>query len=162
MVLQRNGEITQEYKQLMKGINDMSDDQPHKKTCWCEYAGCIPVATTSRIVGETTHGNITDVTPFFPTLKMAQDALAKPATTEFIPAEDADWLHKFYAKGTPIEFTGTTKQVTPETFGFYQQEHKWFSHHPEDMYDDFVQPDIHINPATIINIPVEPVEIERE
>jgi hypothetical protein len=151
----------------MKGINDMSDDQPHKKTCWCEYARCIPVATTSRIVGETTHGNITDVTPFFPTLKMAQDALAKPATTEFIPAEDADWLHKFYAKGTPIEIAHTTKPMGGISMDLVQ------------MYGDMDYPNIkialagiHVNRATVKTEPTSSVycecgtttyhEIERE
>jgi len=68
----------------------------------------------------------------------------------FTPSKpSADWIHKFYAPGTPIWLMENTIEVTPQTMGFFQQEYKWFTHHPEDMYDDFIQPDIHVNPATV-------------
>ena len=58
------------------------------------------------------------------------------------------WEYKFYSPGTPIEAMESIREVTPQTMGFLQQEYKWFTHHPEDMYD-FIKPDIHVNPATI-------------
>ncbi len=41
------------------------------------------------------------------------------------------------------------KTLLDAAMGFFQQEWRWFTHHPEDMYDDFIKPDIHVNPATI-------------